>query len=141
MTQDLGDEFPKIGLASVTGSNTFFFYIDAVNDFTGQNVGYVSRNEANDGWLWGTESNVTATPSNAIKYSNGEYVKLGLLRVGNTFKMFVNDELVLTVSDVRGFGADDVSAAAVLTFTTGVEIRNYSATTDQSKIDEMNAKA
>ncbi len=61
--------------------------------------------------------------------------------MGNTFKMFVNDELVLTVSDVRGFGADDVSAAAVLTFTTGVEIRNYSATTDQSKIDEMNAKA
>lgn len=141
VTQDLGDEFPKIGLASVTGSNTFFFYIDAVNDFTGQNVGYVSRNEANDGWLWDTESNVTATPSNEIKYSNGEYVKLGLLRVGNTFKMFVNDELVLTVSDVRGFGADDVSAAAVLTFTTGVEIRNYSATTDQSKIDEMNAKA
>ena len=69
-------------------------------------------------------------------YKDGEYVKLGLLRDGNTFKMYVNDVLVLTVTDVEGFGASDDGVCGILTFTTGVNVKNYSVTADISKIKQ-----
>ena len=73
---------------------------------------------------------------NLGSYKDGKYVKLGMLRDGKTFKLYVNDELVFTVTDVRGFGESDSSVAAVLTFTTGVTVQNYSATTDISSFKQ-----
>lgn len=134
VTKDLGDAYPKFGLAARVGGNTFFFYIDGSGNYTAQRVGYVSRNNNGD-WGWGTSLNAEKAV-NLGSYKDGKYVKLGMLRDGKTFKLYVNDELVFTVTDVRGFGESDSSVAAVLTFTTGVTVQNYSATTDISSFKQ-----
>lgn len=134
VTQDMGDPFPKFGIFARNGSNTFFFYIDGSASYTAKRVGYVSRINNGD-WGWGNAQYNAETPVPAMgDYKDGKYVKLGLLRDGNTFKMYVNDELVLTVTDVEGFGAADESVCGILSFTTGINIKNYSVTADVSKI-------
>jgi len=132
VTKDMGDPYPKFGLALRTSENTFFFYIDGSGKYTSQKVGYVNRLADGTNWDWG---NGKEQAVNLGKYDEGEYVKLGLLREGNTIKLFVNDVLVFTVTDVPGFGENDSCVAAVLAFTTGVTIRNYSATTDVSGVE------
>ena len=134
VSKDLGDSFPKFGLAARVGDNTLFFYIDGSSNYNAQRVGYVSRNDKGE-WAWGTNDN-KEQQVDIGKYTDGEYVKLGMLRDGNTFKLYVNDQLIFTVTDVRGFGSDKASVAAVLTFTTGVTIRNYSATTDIASVEK-----
>ena len=134
VSKDLGDSFPKFGLAARVGDNTLFFYIDGSSNYNAQRVGYVSRNDKGE-WAWGTSDN-KEQQVDIGKYTDGEYVKLGMLRDGNTFKLYVNDQLIFTVTDVRGFGSDKASVAAVLTFTTGVTIRNYSATTDIASVEK-----
>lgn len=136
VTKDLGDSFPKFGIFARNESNTFFFYIDGSAAYTSKRVGYVSRVNNSD-WGWGNASyNAETTVSSMGAYKDGEYVKLGLLRDGNTFKMYVNDVLVLTVTDVEGFGASDDGVCGILTFTTGVNVKNYSVTADISKIKQ-----
>lgn len=132
VSQDMGDAYPKFGIALRVNGNTFFFYIDGSANYTTQRVGYVSRNSENTDWDWNSRVEKDA---NLGSYSDGNYVKLGLLRDGDTIKMYVNDVAVLTVNNVRGFGSDDNCVAAVLSFTTGITIRNYSATTDIASIE------
>lgn len=132
VSQDMGDSYPKFGLALRVNGNTFFFYIDGSAKYTAQRVGYVCRNTANSDWDW---ANSVEKAVELGSYTEGNYVKLGLLRDGKTIKMYVDDVLVLTVEDVRGFGETDSCVAAVLSFTTGITLRNYSATTDISTID------
>lgn len=132
VTKDLGDPFPKFGLFARNESNTFFFYIDGSSAFNAKRVGYVSRVNNGD-WGWGNAAyNVEKDLPDMGSYKNGEYVKLGILRDGASFKLYVNDVLVLTVDNVEGFGALDDCVAGVLTFTTGVNVKNYSVTTDIS---------
>lgn len=136
VTGDLGDPFPKFGIFARNGSNTFFFYIDGSASYTAKRVGYVSR-VGNGDWGWGNALYNAEAPVPAMDdYKDGKYVKLGLLRDGNTFRMYVNDVLVLTVTDVEGFGATDESVCGILSFTTGINIKNYSVTTDISKIKQ-----
>lgn len=134
VSKDLGDSFPKFGLAARVGGNTLFFYIDGSKNYTAQRVGYVSRN-ANGDWGWGTSLNAEKDVELG-NYKDENYVKLSMLRDGNTFKLYVNDVLVFTVTDVRDFGESDAASVAVLSFTTGVTVRNYSATTDISSVDK-----
>lgn len=134
VTKDLGDPFPKFGLFAQNANNTFFFYIDGSGSYTSKGVGYVSRINGGD-WGWNIAGyNANVTVSDMGSYKNGEYVKLGLLRDGATFKLYVNDVLVLTVNNVDGFGESDESVCGVLSFTTGINVKNYSITTDISNI-------
>ena len=80
VTKDLGDAYPKFGLAARVGGNTFFFYIDGSGNYTAQRVGYVSRNNNGD-WGWGTSLNAEKAV-NLGSYKDGKYVKLGMLRDG-----------------------------------------------------------
>lgn len=132
VTKDLGDPYPKFGLAARVGGNTLFFYIDGSGNYTTQRVGYVSR-DANGDWGWGTSLNAEQNVDLG-SYKDGNYVRLGMLREGNVFKLYVNGSLVFTVTDVRDFGETNASSAAVLAFTTGITVRNYSATTDVSSV-------
>ena len=131
VTKDLGDPYPKFGLAARVGSNTFFFYIDGSMGYNAINVGYVWRNAANNDWVWNDAAQSTSVAG--LKYTDGEYTKLGMLREGNTFKLYVNGQLVFTVTDVAGFGETDNCVVSVLSFTTGITVKDYFATTDSTK--------
>lgn len=136
VTKNLNDPYPKFGIFARNGNNTFFFYIDGSASYTAKRVGYVSRVNNGD-WGWGNAQYNAEVPVPAMgDYKDGKYVKLGLLRDGNTFKMYVNDVLVLTVTDVEGFGATDESVCGILSFTTGVNVKNYSIAADISQIKQ-----
>lgn len=129
VTQDLGDPFPKFGLAARNNNNTLFFYIDGSGNYTTQRVGYLSFNEKGE-WLWGNPDYNGEQEVALGNYKDGETVKLGMLRDGETFKLYVDDKQIFTVTDLYGFGSEDNACVSVFSFTTGVTISNYSATTD-----------
>ncbi len=127
VSKDLGDPYPKFGLAAKIGDNTFFFYIDGSSNYHAGKVGYVWRNELDDNWVW--EKSVEF-PVDGLIYADGNYANLAMYRDGNTFKLFVNGSLICTVEDVRGFDENTPCAVAVLSFTTGITIKDYSASTE-----------
>ena len=133
VTADLGDGWPKFGIALKSASNTFFFFIDGHGAYTTKEVGWVQFNSDGSNWDWAGSVQYGAE----INYSslNGEehYAKLGLLRRGNVIKLYVNGTLVATLDNIRAMGADDNATAAVLSFTTGIKVRNYRATTEESE--------
>ena len=131
VSQPLGDPFPKFGIANRVSDNTLFFYIDSNTTYNSMRVGYVYRNAADTDWLW-NDAAQTAAVDNLV-YSNGEYATLGVLRQGGVFKFYVNDALVFTVSDIRAFGETTESVVATLSFTTGITIKDYFATTDSTE--------
>lgn len=133
VTKDLGDPYPKFGFASKVAGNTFFFYIDGSSGYNAMSVGYVNRNTEDSNWTWNVVGESGLEGVEDLFYSNGQYAKLGILRQGNVFKLYVNDTLMFTVEDVRGFDENTASVISVLSFTTGITIRNYFATTDTSK--------
>lgn len=127
VTKDFGDAYPKFGIAACSGGNTFFFYIDGSSKYTAQRLGWVQRNAAGDDWGWSTAGYNEEKPVNIGSYTDGNYVKLKMVREGATFLLYANDELIFTVSGVNGFGENDACAVSILSFNTGVTVRNYSA--------------
>ena len=138
VSKDLGDPWPKFGLAAVAGDNTLFFYIDGSQSYRSTKVGYVWRDAANEGWVWA--DSVETSVSGLKYYEEGEYATLGMLREGNVFYLFVNGELIFTVSDVRAFGEDDACVVSILSFTTGITVKDYFATIDSKKFPEVQAE-
>lgn len=137
VTQDMGDAYPKFGLAVRNESNTFFFYIDGSSNYTAKRVGYVTRTTPTVwGWGGGEKYNAEVGVSTMGSYKNGSYVKLGLLRDGATFRLYVDDVLALTVSDISGFESESNAVAGILSFTTGISVKNYSIVTDISNLDK-----
>lgn len=137
VTQDMGDAFPKFGLVVRNESNTFFYYIDGSSNYAAKRVGFVTRKTATDwGWGAGEKYNAEAAVTQMGSYANGGYVKLGILRDGATFSLYVDDVLALTVSDIAGFDADSNAVAGILSFTTGISVKNYSITTDITGINK-----
>lgn len=127
VTKDFGDAYPKFGIAARTSSNIFFFYIDGSSKYTTQRLGWVQRNASGDDWGWSTDGYNAEKAVSIGSYTNGDYVKLKMVREGATFLLYANDELIFTVSGINGFGENDASAVSVLSFNTGITLRNYSA--------------
>ena len=127
--EDLGDAWPKFGLALRSNDNTLFFYVDGSAGYTSQKVGYVWRNEANDNWVWGESQEFEA----GVEYTGEKYAKLGILRDGATIKLYANGNLIATLENVRSFDVDTRLALGVLSFTTGIEIKDYFVTTDTTR--------
>lgn len=127
---DLGDPYPKFGMVIRTSDNILFYYIDGSGGYTKSRVGHVEQ-DTNGDWLWGSsvEQNTTST----LSYKEGEYTKLGILREGSTIKLYANDELVFTITDIRAFDENTDAAIGILSFTTGIEIKDYFYTTDSTK--------
>jgi len=70
--------------------------------------------------------------------TEGEYVKLALARLDDTFYMIVNDEVVLVRDDIEGFNSSEDTASAVgfMTYSTSARYRNYSVVTDVSEVKD-----
>ncbi len=135
VSKDFGDPYPKFGIALRSANNTFFFYIDGSGAYSNQAVGWVTRNTSGD-WAWSAAGKSGSAAVNLGSYSNGDTVKLAILRSGATIKCYVDDVLVFTVSDVAGLSATDNAACAILSFTTGVTVSNYGVITDANAIAE-----
>ena len=138
------DEYPKFGLALKSKNNHVFFYIDAGSALTGKYAGLTYRTPvtlnggflASQYWNWsvGIGGNSTAV------YTGGNYVKLGLLKVGSDLYFYVNDVIVNSVSNLTGM--DGKSAIGLTVFNLDVTIKDYSTTTNvQSYIDAINTVA
>lgn len=74
----------------------------------------------------------------SLKCTDGEYVKLAIARLGDTFYMIVNDEVVMVRDDIEGFNNSEDTASAVgfMTYSTSARFRNYSVVTDVSKVKD-----
>jgi len=136
------DPSPRIGLivrdASKEGdSDTRFLYwnltcfetydsnqmICLTSDINGMSIDWKS-------WEKG-QTNVRS-----LKCTDGNYVKLAIARLGDTFYLIANDEVVMVRDDIEGFNNSEDTASAVgfMTYSTSARFRNYSVVTDASKV-------
>ena len=137
-TNYIGDKYPKIGLVLKSADNYFaFFNIDCLENFNGQNVGYVESNAAGTDYIWSNYADQSTTVP-GIKYTDSDYTKLAFARIGNHCWMFVNDKLVFDLPDgtLMGFTNKDRTACspAFLTYNTFARFKNYSATGNLSDV-------
>jgi len=132
-------QWPKVGLAVKGKNNHAFFFIETKRDLTGNLVNYTERRAFKRGtntyetsdWDWNIQANNwTGVPS--LKYTNGNFAKLGLLKCGADMYFFVNDELVFTRGGV--VGCDDNMAIGLTLIDLNVTIKNYSVTTNVDDI-------
>ena len=118
-----------------SATRKLFFYVDAAskgsqNVLTGTNVGYVVGTETE--WFW----NDSVTAPAQIKYTRGETVVLGVARRGDSFRFFVNGNLVFEAKNPQGFSALDSASVGFLTFNTRITITDYFLSTEIETIDE-----
>ncbi|MBQ8406676.1 MAG: hypothetical protein IJY38_02045, partial [Clostridia bacterium] len=135
------DLFPKFGIAMTTTqdyNNTIFFYVDSADNYTKKTVGCAQRKLDNTDWDWDSTEQLVDIPS--INYTNGGYVKLGVLRIGNEFYMICNDQLAIYYDSFSIFNDTRAAACGFLSFNTGMKIKNYSATSDAAVIAEKEAQ-
>lgn len=133
------DNFPKLGLVIRNKRACTFFYVDGSSNYTANTVGYVQSAENVPGqWQWdgSVEKQCEISYRNETLDLSGEFVKLAILRDGNEFYMFVNDELVFTVSDLISLGAEDDANVGLLCFNTQLVAKDYFLTTDDAKVNE-----
>lgn len=130
------DEFPKFGFViscddSVT--STLFYYVDAQNNYTLGQVGCAPKALGSDEWDWSSE-NITAV--SGISYTNGNTVKLAVLRQGAKFYFLCNDEVVMESDRFALFGDLQRAGVGFLSFNTPMKISKYFATSDEAEIAE-----
>lgn len=133
------DAFPKFGIAISCDdavSSTLFYYVDAQNNFTLGQVGCAPRALGGDDWDWANEN----TKSVDISYTNGNTVKLAVLRQGAKFYFLCNDTLLIESSNFALFGDLQRAGVGFLTFNSPVKISKYSATADEAKVAEKLAQ-
>ena len=132
VTEDLGDPYPKFGLAVRNASNTLFYYVDGSGNYSKSRVGVVERNSTNTDWAW-SESQEKGVET--FSFTNGEYVTLGIYRNQNVFTFYVNGVEAFSLTDVNGFTAESIDALAILSFTTGIQVKDYFISTDTSRFE------
>ena len=107
------DAWPKFGILVQDGAVQELFFVDMRPDKTSSTVGVVHD------YNWGTS---ISTNVNGMKFSGkGEYVTLGLLKQGGTFKFYVNGNQALTYnSSFKG-----KTTVGVFGFNTGMTLKEY----------------
>lgn len=128
------DAYPKFGIAiscDDSVSSTLFYYVDAQNNYTLGQVGCAPRAIGGNDWDWVNE-NTRAVPG--ISYTNGNTVKLAVLRQGGYFYFLCDDEVVIESSSFALFGDNQRAGVGFLSFNTGMRISNYYATADSAAI-------
>ncbi len=96
------------------------------SDITGQTIDWKS-------WEKGQ------TDMRSLKCTEGEYVKLAVARLGDTFYLMANDEIVMVRDDIEGFNNSEDTASAVgfMTYSTSARFRNYSVETDKAEVEAI----
>ncbi len=128
------ENYPKFGLVLKSPNGSTFLYIDSAytGGFSKQQVGYTQRKHDNSDYDWTATEQVQ--PWN-ISYTNGQYTKLAIARLGDTYYFFVNDVLFATETGLRGLSGENV-VGGCLSFNLGIRVRNYSVINGESGVRE-----
>ena len=138
------DQFPKFGMALKGEGTHMFFFVDALAGLNGTATSFTERKmkQTTGGflssfdWDWSIQKWGKAITGS---YTNGNYIKLGLLRTGTEMYFLVNDVIVLDLSG-REYTSGDM-AIGFTTFALEVSIKNYSVTTNiASKLSALGIK-
>ena len=129
----LGDNYPKFGIVIACEENTLFFYVNANSTYSRQQVGCAQRTLDNSNWDWQATEQIYNV--DGMEYSNGSYVKIGVLRQGADFYMFVNDTLVFQYDNFSVFTDRQEATCGFLSFNTPLRIVNYYATQNETEIE------
>ena len=125
------EEYPKFGLVLKSASGSTFFYVDSAynGSFDKKAVGYAQRKQDNSDYDWTATEKLSQVD---ISYTNGEYTKLAIARVGETYYFFVNDKLFATETALRGLTGENV-VGGCLVFNMGIKVRNYNVISGQEQ--------
>ena len=126
------ENYPKFGLVLKSKSGSTFFYIDSAyaGGFNNKAVGYTQRKQDNSDYDWVTTEKVRNFD---VSYTNGNYTKLAIARVGNTFYFFVNDQLFDTATNLRGLTGENV-VGGCLVFNMGIRVKNYNVISGENEV-------
>ncbi|MBO5716280.1 MAG: family 43 glycosylhydrolase [Clostridia bacterium] len=126
------EQYPKFGLVLKSKSGSTFFYIDSAYNggFNNKAVGYTQRKQDNSDYDWAATEKVKNVD---ISYTNGNYTKLAIARVGDTYYFFVNDQLFETATNLRGLTGENV-VGGCLVFNMGIRVKNYNVISGESEV-------
>lgn len=125
--------YPKFGLVLKAEMGSTFFYVDSAytGGFTNEAVGYTQRKSDNSDYDWANTEKLTNVPG--LKYTNGNYAKLAIARMGTTYYFFANDQLIDKVTGLRGLNGEVVGGCLV--FNMGIAARNYNVINGQANVE------
>lgn len=127
------EQYPKFGLMTNDGKEMVKFYLDMTTDRQVGGVGAVhQKNGQGDDWA----GQSTWKLPDPLDLSAGK-VKLGLLRDGNVYYVYVNDVLVASGSDLSG---EDM-ATGVFSFGTSLKLTDYTLVKSGTELDAMLSQA
>ena len=126
------EEYPKFGLVVKSKTGSTFFYIDSAytGGFAKKAVGYTQRKQDNSDYDWLATEKLRDFD---ISYTNGDYTKLAIARMGNTYYFFVNDQLFATETSLRGLTGENVSGGC-LVFNMGIRVKNYNVISGEEEV-------
>ena len=136
------EQYPKFGLVLKSKSGSTFFYIDSAytGGFAKKAVGYTQRKQDNSDYDWNATERLRDFD---ISYTDGNYTKLAIARVGDTYYFFVNDILFATETALRGLSGEGVSGGC-LVFNMGIRVKNINVINGEegvaAKLAELGAK-
>ena len=124
--------YPKLGLVLKSSSGSTFFYIDSAYNggFYNKVVGYAQRKQDNSDYDWNATEKLTSWD---IDYTGGNYTKLAIARVGNTYYFFVNDVLFASESGLRGLTGENV-VGGCLSFNLGIRVKNINVISGEQEV-------
>lgn len=126
------ENYPKFGLVLKSKTGSTFFYIDSAysGGFNNKAVGYTQRKQDNSDYDWTATEKVRQFD---ISYTHGNYTKLAIARVENTYYFFVNDQLFATETALRGLSGENV-VGGCLVFNMGIRVQNYNVISGQEEV-------
>ena len=125
--------FPKFGLVLKAEMGSTFFYIDSAYNggFTNEAVGYTQRKSDNSDYDWVNTEKLTTVPG--LKYTEGNYAKLAIARMGTTYYFFANGQFIGSETGLRGLNGEVVGGCLV--FNMGIKVRNYNVINGQAQVE------
>lgn len=126
------ENYPKFGLVLKSNTGSTFFYIDSAYNggFSNKAVGYCQRKQDNSDYDWAATEKLANWD---IQYTNGNYTKLAIARVGGTYYFFVNDVLFATETSLRGLSGENV-VGGCLVFNMGIRVKNYNVISGEQEV-------
>lgn len=134
------DSYPKAGIGIECNSDILFFFIDAENFGVDKKVAVTPARGTlfgqNDfAWDWHGGSDEWSYEFKS-DYTNGNYIKLGVLKVGGLFRFFVEDKYVFSVWAPN---MDDTLFLGLFAFNTGYNAKNAKYATSKTVLNNVKA--
>lgn len=114
------DAYPKFGLLLANANTSRFFYVCAENGLTCNDVGIVKKSYNDFEWDDSEEY-----PVAGMTYTDGDFVKLKLVKRGGEIEFYANDAYIASIS-AEEFGGEPI-VLGIFSFNLGLDIRNVYA--------------